>query len=400
MPSFRTIDDLDVSNQRVFIRVDMNVPLAEGAVTDATRIERVAPTIKELAARGAVVVVGSHLGRPKGKADPEYSLQPLVAPLAAALGERPVEFVSSCVGPDAKAAIAGLTPGAICLLENLRFEAGEEANEPAFADGLAELADLYVDDAFSCAHRAHASIVGLARRLPSAAGRLMQFELEMLERALETPERPIVAIVGGNKISTKLGVLVHLSARVDYLVIAGAMANTFLAAEGIAVGKSLYEDDMLDTARETKSAISEVGCELILPSDGVVANALTAGVATETVAIDAIPDDQMVLDIGPASVRRIQKLLGDCKTLVWNGPLGAFETPPFQEGTAAVAQAAAARTGAGKLLTVAGGGDTMAALSTAGVYDDFSYISTAGGAFLEWLEGRQLPGIEALRIEG
>lgn len=397
MSSFQTIDDLTLAGQRVFVRVDLNVPIADGSVTDATRIEKVAPTIKELADKGAKVIVASHFGRPKGKADPALSLGQLNGALSSALGGAEVAFVPASTGPEAEAAVAALEPGGICLLENLRFDPGEEGNDPAFAAGLAELADIYINDAFSCSHRAHASIVGLAEKLPAAAGRLLQSELEMLEQALETPEKPVMAIVGGNKISTKLSVLGHLSAQADYLFIGGAMANTFMAARGADVGKSLYEADMLETARETEAAIKAQNCEMLLPSDGVVAPEFAAGAPATTVAMDAIPADQMVLDVGPETVAQLSSLIGRCKTLVWNGPLGAFETSPFEAGTVAVAQAAAALTKEGKLLSVAGGGDTMSAMSVAGVTNDFSYISTAGGAFLEWLEGIELPGVAVLR---
>ncbi len=399
MPSFRTLDDLDVAGKRVFLRVDLNVPLKDGVVTDATRIERVAPTIRELLDRKAIVIVGSHLGRPKGKRSDEFSLKPLVAALSAALGGTSVRFAEDCVGPAARELAGSLAEGEVGLLENLRFEPGEEANDAEFAKSLASLADYYVDDAFSCAHRAHASIDAIARLLPSAAGRLLEFELSSLERALVSPHHPVVAIVGGNKISTKLTVLENLLDKVDHLVIGGAMANTFLHAQGVEVGASLHEADMADTARDVLKAAEAKNCDVVLPVDGVVAAALETGAATQTVAIDAIPSNQMVLDIGPASVAALTDLLAGCRTLVWNGPLGAFEFPPFDKGTVAVAQAAAGFTDGGNLLSVAGGGDTVAALAAADVVDRFSYISTAGGAFLEWLEGKTLPGVAVLTAE-
>ncbi|MGE0723561.1 MAG: phosphoglycerate kinase [Alphaproteobacteria bacterium] len=395
-PPFRTLDDLDPAGRTVLVRADLNVPMADGRVTDATRIERLAPTLAELADRGARVVVMSHFGRPKGR-DPALSLQPLVAPLSTALGGRPVAFATDCIGSAAEAAVRSLAPGGIALLENLRFHSGEEKNDPTFAAALAALGDLYVNDAFSAAHRAHASTEALARLLPSAAGRLMQAECEALARALETPARPVLAIVGGAKVSTKLDLLKSLVGKVDRLAIGGAMANTLLFARGIAVGASLSERDMVETCRAIEAAAAAAGCTLVLPVDAVVAPRLAEGVATRTVAIDAVPGDQMILDVGPATVALIARHLAEAKTLVWNGPLGAFETPPFDAGTAAVAREAARLTRAGGLLSVAGGGDTVAALSAAGVVDALSYVSTAGGAFLEWLEGRALPGVEALR---
>jgi phosphoglycerate kinase len=395
MPKFLTLDDIDPKGKRVLLRADLNVPMHDGKVGDATRIERLAPTIRELAERGARVIVLSHFGRPKGKPDAEFSLRPLVAPLAKAIG-REVAFAEDCVGPAAERVVASLRPGDVALLENLRFHAEEEKNDQGFARKLASLGDLYVNDAFSAAHRAHASTEAVAHLLPAAAGRLMQAELEALAKALETPQRPVAAMVGGAKVSTKLDLLDFITGKVEFLVIGGAMANTLLFAQGIAIGKSLCERDMADTARRIIDQAKAAGCTLMLPVDAVVARALAAGVPTETVAIDRVPEDAMILDIGPRTVAAIDARLAECRTLVWNGPLGAFETPPFAAGTNAVARRVAALTKAGTLLSVAGGGDTVAALAQAGVMDEMSYVSTAGGAFLEWLEGRELPGVAAL----
>jgi phosphoglycerate kinase len=349
-----------------------------------------------LVGKGAKVIVMAHFGRPKGKRAPEFSLQPLVAPLAKALG-RPVAFAEDCIGPAAQQAVAQLQDGDVLLLENLRFHDAEEANDPAFAKALAALADIYVNDAFSCAHRAHASTEGIARLLPAVAGRLMQTELDHLGAALGNPQRPVMAIVGGAKVSTKLELLGNLVGKVDLLVIGGGMANTFLFAEGKEVGKSLAERDMAETARKIVAEAKKKNCRIVLPVDAVTAGEFKAGVPTRTVAIDAVPADQMILDIGPKSAKEIGELMRTCKTLVWNGPVGAFETPPFDQGTTAAAKAAAALTAAKALLSVAGGGDTVAALAHAGVVEQFSYVSTAGGAFLEWLEGKDLPGVAALK---
>jgi len=395
MPSFKTIDDLDVSGKRVLLRVDFNVPMEGGRVTDASRIERTVPTIRALVDRGAKVVAVSHFGRPKGRPVADMSLRPIAQALSDALGA-PVAFADDCVGDTAARVVDGLPAGGVALLENLRFHAGEEANDPAFAKALAALGDVYVNDAFSAAHRAHASTEGVARLLPAAAGLLMQAELEALGRALDHPARPLAAIVGGAKISSKLDLLQNLVGKVDALVIGGGMANTFLAALGTEVGRSLCEHDMADTARAIVEKAKAAGCEIVLPVDGVVAAEFKAGAASRTVPIDAVPADMMILDVGPASVADLTRRLEGYASLVWNGPLGAFEIAPFDAGTVAVAKAAAARTRAGELLTVAGGGDTVAALAHAGVEADFSYVSTAGGAFLEWLEGRTLPGVAAL----
>ncbi|HVO02073.1 MAG TPA: phosphoglycerate kinase [Candidatus Cybelea sp.] len=396
MSDFRTLDDVPVSGKRAIVRLDLNVPMKDGKVTDSTRIDRSAATLKELVSKGAKVIVMAHFGRPKGKRAPEFSLRPLVDPLAKALG-RPVAFADDCIGEPAKRAAAALKDGDVLLLENLRFHDAEEANDPAFAKALASLADLYVNDAFSCAHRAHASTEGLAHLLPAVAGRLMQAELDHLGAALGHPQRPVMAIVGGAKVSTKLDLLGNLVSKVDLLVIGGGMANTFLFANGKEVGKSLAERDMAETAREIVAKAKAKGCRILLPVDAVVAAELKAGVPTRTVAIDAVPADQMILDIGPKSAAEIAALLKTCKTLVWNGPVGAFETPPFDQGTTAVAKEAAALTQGKALLSVAGGGDTVAALAHAGVVDRFSYVSTAGGAFLEWMEGKALPGVAALK---
>ena len=396
MPEFATIDCLKPRGRRVLVRVDLNVPMKDGRVTDMTRIERAAVTLKELAGRGARVVVLSHFGRPKGK-DPALSLQQLVQPLAGVLG-RSVRFAPDCIGPEAEAVVDALKDGDVALLENLRFHSGEEKNDPKFVDALACLGDLYVNDAFSAAHRAHASTEGLAHRLPTAAGRLMQAELEHLARALENPQRPVVAIVGGAKVSTKIDLLTNLVAKVNALVIGGGMANTFLHARGVDIGRSLAERDLADTAREVEQRAEAAGCRILLPEDAVVADELKPGVPTRTVSVSAVPPRAKILDIGRKTAAVIEQQLGEARTLVWNGPVGAFEIPPFDAGTVRIARKAAELTKAGRLLSVAGGGDTVAALAAAGVEDQFSYVSTAGGAFLEWLEGKELPGVAALSI--
>ena len=393
---FKTLDDLDLAGKRVLLRGDLNVPLGDGRVTDATRIERLAPTINELCGKGAKVIVMSHFGRPKGKIVPEMSLRPVADALSAALGGKAVSFAPDCIGPDAAAIVEGLAPGGVALLENLRFHPGEEANDAAFAGELAKLGDAYVNDAFSAAHRAHASTEAIARLLPAAAGRAMQAELEALTAALEKPTHPVIALVGGAKVSSKLDVLGNLVARVDAIIIGGGMANTFLNARGIDVGASLCEHDLADTVREIEAKAKAAGCEILLPVDGVVAAKFEAGAPTRTVPIDAAPSDMMILDIGPDSVAELNAKLATCKTLLWNGPLGAFEIPPFDSGTVAVAREAGRLTRAGAMVSVAGGGDTVAALNHAGVADQFTYVSTAGGAFLEWLEGKTLPGVAAL----
>ncbi len=396
MANFRSLDDIDVRGKRVLLRADLNVPVKDGVVTDATRIERLAPTIETLIGKGAKVVVMSHFGRPKGGPDPALSLRALIVPLEKAIGGRKVTFAADCIGEEAKRAIAALQPGQVALLENLRFHKGEEANSPDFARTLAELGDVYVDDAFSAAHRAHASIEALAHLLPAAAGKLMEAELNALTAALDSPARPVLALIGGAKVSTKLDLLRFIIGKVDLLAIGGAMANTLLLAQGKEVGRSLCERDMTDTARQLLALAGERNCRVILPEDAVVASEVAPGVATREVAIDRVPHDAMILDIGTKTVARIGAALDEARTLVWNGPLGAFETAPFDRGTTAVAKLVAQLTRAGKLLSVAGGGDTVAALAAAEVIDELSYVSTAGGAFLEWLEGRELPGVAAL----
>jgi len=395
--TFRTLDDAPVNGQRVLLRLDLNVPLENGRVSDATRIERALPTLRDLMAKGARIIVLSHFGRPKNGPDKENSLEPVAAVLSAHL-HAPVAFAHDCIGDVAAQAVAQLGDGQVLLLENTRFHKGEEKNDPAFVDELARLGDLYVNDAFSAAHRAHASTEGLAHKLPAYAGRGMQAELEALSAALEQPKRPVAAVVGGAKVSSKLDLLGNLTKRVDFLIIGGGMANTFLAAEGKAVGKSLCEKDLLDTARAIVDAARAARCEIVLPVDVVVAKEFKAHAPSHVVSVDHVGADEMILDLGPKSVARIEELLGAVKTLVWNGPFGAFELTPFDAGTNAVARVAAGLTDAGKLLTVAGGGDTVSALNQAGVGEHFTYISTAGGAFLEWLEGKPLPGVEALKI--
>ena len=393
--AFRTLDDLAVKGKRVLVRADLNVPVADGKVTDATRIERQAPTIRELADKGAKVIVLSHFDRPKGKVVPSMSLKALVQPLSEAVG-RKVAFAEDCIGPVAEAAVTALKDGEVLLLENTRFHKGEEDNDPAMAKQLAALGDIFVNDAFSAAHRAHASTEGVAHLLPNAAGRSMQAELSHLEKALSHPQRPVLAVVGGAKVSTKIALLENLVTRVETLVIGGAMANTFLAAEGIKIGKSLYEPDHLETARKVIHMATESGAAILLPTDVVVAKEFKPDAAHRTAAVSDIGDDEMVLDVGPASIKAFENRLAVTRTLVWNGPLGAFETRPFDAGTVAAARAVALATKKGQVLSVAGGGDTVAALAHAGVEQDFTYVSTAGGAFLEWLEGKALPGVEAL----
>ena len=393
--AFRNLDDLDVEAKRVLVRADLNVPVADGKVTDDTRIVRQAPTIKELSEKGAKVIILSHFDRPKGKVVPSMSLKVLVAPLEKHLG-RQIAFAEDCIGATARDAVAALKDGDVLLLENTRFHKGEEANDPEMAKQLAALGDIFVNDAFSAAHRAHASTEGVARLLPNAAGRSMQAELTHLERALGNPERPLMAVVGGAKVSTKIELLQNLVKRVETLVIGGAMANTFLAAEGVHVGKSLYEPDHLETARQVIRMANDAGAVILLPKDLVVAKEFKAGAAHRTVPVSDIADDEMALDVGPASIKAFENRLLATRTLVWNGPFGAFETAPFDAGTVAAAQKVASLTRSGQLLSVAGGGDTVAALAHAGVEEDFTYVSTAGGAFLEWLEGKELPGVQAL----
>ena len=395
MAAYKTLDDVNVAGKRVLVRVDLNVPRDGARVTDDTRLRAVAPTINELAQKGAKTILLAHFGRPKGKRDESQSLKAILPALEQTL-KQDVHFADDCVGEAAEAAVAKLTPGDVLLLENTRFHAGEEKNDPDFAQALARLGDIYVNDAFSAAHRAHASTEGVARLLPAYAGRSMQAELDALDKALSSPERPVVAIVGGAKVSTKLDLLGNLVKRVDALVIGGGMANTFLAAQGAEIGKSLCERDLLDTAREIIAKAGEAGCEIVLPVDGRVAKEFRAHAENRVVPAAEVGADEMILDIGPKSIERVAQVIEGARTLVWNGPFGAFEMQPFDEGTVAAAQKAAGLTREGRLLTVAGGGDTVAALNAAGVADDFSYISTAGGAFLEWLEGKELPGVAAL----
>jgi phosphoglycerate kinase len=395
MPSFRTLDQADLRDKRVLVRVDLNVPTENGRVTDATRIERIAPTVTEIADKGGKVILLAHFGRPKGR-DPKESLRPVAQEAARVLG-RPVAFAEDCIGSAAEQAVAAMRSGDILCLENTRFHTEEEKNDPAFAEALAKLGDVYVNDAFSAAHRAHASTEGIAHRLPAYAGRSMQAELEALERALEAPARPVIAVVGGAKVSTKLALLENLIAKVDALVIAGAMANTFLFAQRVNIGKSLAETDMADTARRIIDKADDGNCAIILPVDAVVAFHFEANAPSQAYGLDAIPDGGMILDLGPRSIERVKAAIDDAATLVWNGPLGAFEMRPFERGTVAVARHVAERTRERKLVSIAGGGDTVAALNAAGVADAFSYVSTAGGAFLEWLEGKPLPGVEALK---
>ncbi len=397
MPQFRTLDDVDVNGKRVLLRVDLNIPMENGKVTDVTRLERVAPTIREISEKDGKVILLSHFGRPK-KRDARDSLKPVAAKLADVIG-RPVVFIDDCIGPQAEAAVSAMKPGDILCLENTRFHPGEEKNDPVFVARLAKLGDIYVNDAFSVAHRAHASTEGLAHKLPAYAGRAMQAELEALSKALENPKRPVVAIVGGAKISSKLDLLGNLLAKVDTLIIGGAMANTFLLALGKPIGKSLVERDLVPTAKEILAKAKKQNREIVLPVDAVVARKFEAHAPSRTVDVADVAPDDMILDIGPRSIEQAVSVLARSKTLVWNGPFGAFELEPFDTGTIEVAEAAAELTAAGKLVSVAGGGDTVAALNASGVTDRFTYVSTAGGAFLEWMEGKPLPGVEALRVK-
>ena len=396
MTEFRTLDAADVKGKRVLVRVVLNVPTKDGKVTDDTRIRAVLPTITEISKKGGKVILLAHFGRPKGERVKEMSLAPVVAPLEQLLGHA-VAFADDCIGNDAATAIARMSNGDVLLLENTRFHKGEEKNDPIFVSALAELGDLYVDDAFSAAHRAHASTEGIAHILPAYAGRSMQAELEALSRALTAPKRPVIAVVGGAKVSSKIDLLQNLVTKVDALVIGGGMANTFLNAEGYNVGASLCEKDLAETARTILIKAEEANCAIILPVDATVAWRFEANAPNQNYSVEAIPADGMILDVGPQSIERIRAAIDDAATLVWNGPLGAFELAPFDKGTVAAARHAAERTKAGTLLSVAGGGDTVAALNQAGVADDFTYVSTAGGAFLEWLEGKALPGVEVLK---
>ena len=396
MKSFRTLDEAQVAGKRVLLRVDLNVPMENGHIADGTRIERILPTIVEIADKGGMVILLSHFGRPKGP-DSENSLRPVGAALAAHL-HRPIKFAADCIGEDAVAAVAQMAKGDIMLLENTRFHEGEEANDPSFVAELAKLGDIYVNDAFSVAHRAHASTEGLAHRLPAYVGRSMQAELEALEQVMENPQRPLAAIVGGSKVSTKLDLLTNLMRKVDFLIIGGAMANTFLFAEGKTIGRSLCEKDLAPTARSIIAAAHEAKCEIVLPVDAIVAQECKAHAHSHVVTIDHVGESDMILDIGPRSVVEVEAVLTAARTLVWNGPFGAFEVEPFDAGTKAIAKVAADLTDARKLVSVAGGGDTVSALNQCGTGEHFTYLSTAGGAFLEWLEGKPLPGVEALRL--
>ena len=397
MSAFRTLDDAELRNKRVLLRLDLNVPTENGEVTDKTRLERVVPTIREIADKGGKVILLSHFGRPKGR-DAKNSLKPVAAKLSEVLG-RPVGFVDDCVGERADAAVKAMKPGEVLCLENTRFHPEEEKNDPAFVAQIARLGEVYVNDAFSAAHRAHASTQGLAHELPAYAGRAMQAELDALSKALESPQRPVTAIVGGAKISTKLDLLGNLLKKVDVLIIGGAMANTFLLAQGRQVGKSLVERELVPTAQEILAKATADNREILLPVDAVVARKFEAHAPSRVVDVEGVADDEMILDIGPRSIEHVISVLARSRTLVWNGPFGAFEMEPFDTGTVESAEAAAELTEAGKLVSVAGGGDTVAALNAAGAGDRFTYVSTAGGAFLEWMEGKTLPGVEALRVK-
>ena len=394
--SFRTLDDVDVKGQRVLLRVDLNVPMEGAKVTDDTRLKAMLPTVLELSDRGAIVLLLSHFGRPKGESRPDMSTAQLVLPLHRLAG-RSVRFIEDCQGPEAERAITTMLAGNIGILENTRFHAGEEKNDPALARAMASLGDYYVNDAFSASHRAHASTEGIAHLLPSYAGRAMEAELKALSQALGDPERPVAAVVGGAKVSTKLDALGHLVTKVDHLVIGGGMANTFLAARGVNVGKSLAEHELTGEANAIFDRAEKAGCTIHLPYDVIVAKEFAPNPpGVRTVNVHEVAPDEMILDLGPAAVEALADVLKTCRTLVWNGPLGAFETPPFEAATVALAQTAAALTKEGSLVSVAGGGDTVAALNQAGVAQDFTFVSTAGGAFLEWMEGRTLPGVAAL----
>lgn len=396
LSKLKTTHGLDVHGKRVLLRGDLNVPVKDGAVTDATRLERLAPTILDLTERGARVIVISHFGRPKvDERDPKLSLKPVAAKLAAILG-KPVAFVENCVGEEPERVAATLAPGGVAVLENLRFHVGEENNDEDFAAALARLGDLYVNDAFSAAHRAHASIEALARLLPAYAGPLMMEEIRALRSVLDAPERPMAAVIGGAKVSSKLPILKHLVAKVDKLIIGGGMANTFLLAGGVDIGRSLAEPDLVDTVHEIMHAAKANGCAVVLPADVVVAKEFKEGSPFAVTPVLETPSDGMILDIGPKAIAHMSEVLAECKTILWNGPMGAFEIEPFGEGTFQLAREAARLTQSGALVSVAGGGDTVAALNAAGVTSDFTYVSTAGGAFLEWLEGRELPGVAAL----
>ncbi len=395
MTNFLTLDDLDLNAKAVLLREDYNVPMMNGSVSDATRLERSLPTLRDLIKAQARIVVLAHLGRPEGKPNPKYSLRPVAEALAAIVGQ-PVTFAEDCIGSRVRDAVSKLLPGQILVLENTRFHEGEEKNDPAFVTELARLGDVFVNDAFSAAHRAHASTAGLADMLPSAAGRLMQEELSALAKALDKPERPVIALVGGSKISTKLDLLNNLISKVNVLALGGGMANTFLQAKGLSVGKSLYEPEMLNTARIIMTKAEQKGCTILLPEDVVVADEMKPNAGAQTVSAGDVPEGKMILDLGPKTAARLVEMLKACRTVVWNGPLGVFELPPFDFATNEIARAVAELTRAGKIMSVGGGGDTVAALAHAGVTGDIGYVSTAGGAFLEWMEGKELPGVVAL----
>jgi phosphoglycerate kinase len=396
LDNFKSISAVEVRGKRVLIRADLNVPMSGGEVADETRIERLLPTLRDLTARGAKAVILSHFGRPDGKPVPEYSLRPVAKKLASMMEGTAVFFAEDCIGPFAEGAVSQLQPGQIAVLENVRFHKGEEANDPAFTAELAKLGDIYVNDAFSVSHRAHSSTEAIARLLPAYAGPSMMAEIDAFKLALDRPDRPVAAIVGGSKVSTKIDMLVHLAKKMDYLIVGGGMANTFLFARHNPVGRSLCEPGLMGTVDAILSQAAESGCRIVLPFDAVVANELKAGVKTQIVPVSQVPETMMILDAGPRSVDDFIDRIGKCKTLLWNGPVGAFEVAPFGEGTFRLARAAAGLTEEGKLVTIAGGGDTVAALNAAGVTNKFTYVSTAGGAFLEWLEGRTLPGVAAL----
>jgi phosphoglycerate kinase len=396
LAQLQEISQADVSGKRVLVRADLNVPCQDGVITDATRIERFLPTVHQLVSRGAKVVIMSHFGRPKGERVPEMSLKPVAAKVAELLPGTAVTFADDCIGDTAVNAVNALNDGDVLVLENLRFHKGETDNDPAFVEALARLGDVFVSDAFSTAHRAHASTEGLALKLPSYAGPLMMMEVNALKAALEAPKRPVAAVVGGAKVSTKIELLTNLVSRVDMIIVGGGMANTFLYAQGVKVGNSLCEPDFVDTVGAILDRAAETGCRIVLPVDVVVAKEFASGAVNQVVDVNNVPDDMMILDAGPQSVAKLVDRISECNTLLWNGPLGAFEISPFGEGTFALARAAARATREGQLATIAGGGDTVAALNSAGVTGDFTYVSTAGGAFLEWLEGRALPGVVAL----
>ncbi len=396
LDKLRSTDGLDIAGKRILVRADLNVPTADGQVTDATRIERFLPTVEDFARRGAKVVILSHFGRPKGARVPEMTLKPVADKMRGLMDGTPVGFADDCIGEAAESAVAALENGQVVLLENLRFHEGEEKNDGGFAQSLARLGDIYVNDAFSCSHRAHASTAAIAEILPAYAGRSLMLEVSALRSALDNPARPVAAVVGGAKVSTKIPVLTNMVAKVDKLIIGGGMANTFLHAQGIGVGNSLCEPDFADTVEEILSRAAEMNCKILLPTDARVASEFKAGADIGTFDVANIPDDGMILDVGHATLANLNDEISDCRTLLWNGPLGAFEIEPFGEGTFGLAKKAAELTSSGQLATIAGGGDTVAALNAANVSDQFTYISTAGGAFLEWLEGRQLPGIVAL----